>query len=130
MAQSPLSQAALLLLFADSQAPGSIVPQDVRDLIVTVVPTGAAVTSGATQAMTTTNLIMNYAVATTVAVTLPSLIAWQTATVKDYSGVCSLGNPWTVSPPSGNIDSAATFVMNQPHQSATFMFDGTNWSVI
>ena len=48
--------------------------------------------------------------------------------IKDDKGDAATNNI-TVTPASGNIDGASTFVMNVNHQSAAFTYDGTQWEV-
>lgn len=132
MTDTPRSQAYLLgSEFQDGRPQGSITAQNVRDLIITVVPTGAVMTSGSSVLMTTTVLLINKTSGSATAVTLPALpIAYtQTYTIKDQKGDASANNI-TVAPFSGLIDGAASYVMNVSRQAASFIFDGTNWSLV
>lgn len=64
-------------------------------------------------------------------VTLPavSTTAGLQFTVKDESGSCSVSNTITVTPASGTVDGASTYVLCAPYGSVTLYSDGTNWRV-
>lgn len=117
--------------FRDGQSVGSITPQALRDFIVTVVPAGQTLTSGASVAMTATLLLVNKTSGSATAVTLPSspVTFTQTYTVKDQKGDAGTNNI-TVTPSSGLIDGQSSFVMNVNYEAVSFVFDGANWSVI
>ncbi len=93
--------------------------------------TGATFTSGSSVTMTTNYLTINKTVGSATAVTLPvSPSTWTFVyIIKDQKGDCATNNI-TVTPSSGTIDGAASFVMNVNRMSASFLFDGTNYSVI
>jgi hypothetical protein len=62
-------------------------------------------------------------------VSLPSSPpTWLSIIVKDCKGDAATNNI-TVSPASGTIDGAATFVMNVAYQAQGFVFNGTEWSL-
>lgn len=48
--------------------------------------------------------------------------------IKDGKGDAA-SNPITFTPAAGNVDGAATFVMNQNYQAATFCYNATQWNV-
>jgi hypothetical protein len=87
--------------------------------------------SGSSIVMSTNYLKINKTSGSATAVTLPTLtVPWVGEyTIKDGKGDCAT-NPITITPPSGLIDNSATFVMNVNSLSVTFVFDGTNWSII
>jgi hypothetical protein len=62
-------------------------------------------------------------------VNLPSSpVAGDTYTVKDGKGDAETNNI-TLTPASGNIDGAASYVMNKPYQSISFFYSGTEWCI-
>jgi hypothetical protein len=109
----------------------SITQTPLQDLIVTVVGTGAIMTSGSSITMSTNYLKINKTSGSATAVTLPTVaVPWiNEYTIKDGKGDCAT-NPITLTPSSGLIDGASTFVMNINSLSVTLVFDGTNWSII
>lgn len=132
MVDTPRSQAYLLgSEFQDGQTPQSITAQRIRDLVVTVVPTGIVVTSGSSVTMTTTKLVINKSSGSPTAVTLPSSpTAWTTEyVVKDGKGD-AFTNPITVTSASGLIDNASSFIIATNGGSGSFIFDGTNWNIV
>lgn len=129
---TPRTQSFLLNSeFQDGQLPNSISPQDLRDFIVTVVPTGQVLTSGSSITMTTTYLGVNKTSGSPTTVTLPSFIPpfTQAATVKDMKGDASVNNI-TIVPPSGLIDGQSSFVISTNFGAPSFMPDGVNWSLV
>ena len=102
-------------------APVAQPPSDGFLLVVTTTATPTTITSGAG------TLLVNVGAAA--AVTLPVPTAGRRVTVKDKSGAAGVNNI-TVSPPSGTIDGAATYVLTANYQSADFLADGTNYWVI
>lgn len=63
-----------------------------------------------------------------VAVTLPTGVTGQEVTIIDGTGDAGANNI-TVSPASGTINGAATYVINANYGKATFVYDGTQWLV-
>ena len=61
--------------------------------------------------------------------TLPAAASLASVVVKDASGSASTNNI-TVSPASGTIDGAASYVVNAAYESVQMVSDGTNWFVI
>jgi hypothetical protein len=49
--------------------------------------------------------------------------------IKDGKGDAN-ANPITITPAAGNIDGAATFVMNQNYQANCFIYNATQWNVL
>lgn len=105
--------------------------QKLRNGFVTTVPTGATMTSGSSITMSTTYLLVNKTSGSATAVTLPpSPVPFiQEYTIKDGKGDAATNNI-TITPSSGLIDGAASFVMNVNFMSASFLPDGTNWNVV
>jgi|SRR5579859_4279526 len=130
MVDTPRTQAALLTSSADNTT-GNWTNQNERDFIVTVVPTGATMTSGSSLTMTTTILLINKTSGSATAITLPAspISFTQTYVIKDQKGDAATNNI-TLTPSSGLIDGQASFVMNINSQSASLIFDGTNWSLV
>lgn len=130
MVDTPRTQAALITASADNTT-GNYTNQNVRDFIVTVVPTGATFTSGASVTMSTTSLVINKASGSATAVTLPvAPVTWtQTYRIKDGKGDAATNNI-TVTPSSGTIDNQASVVMSINGMSLDFAFDGTNWWLV
>lgn len=131
MADTPRTQSQLLTAdFQDGQT-GTISAQKVRNFVVTVVPTGATMTSGSSITMTTTILRINKTSGSATAVTLPAspITDTQLYIVKDQKGDAATNNI-TLTPSSGQIDGSSSFVMNVNKQSVSLNFDGTNWSVV
>ncbi len=64
-------------------------------------------------------------------VTLPAqantLPVGQEFTIKDETGSCDSTKTITITPPSGTIDGAATFVLSAPYAKVTIYTNGTNW---
>ena len=90
-----------------------------------------AYTAVTTTPYTATNAsnILSVQHAGAVSVTLPANTAGRLIRVKDESGNASTQNI-TVSPASGTIDGAATYVINTNYGKATFFGNGTNWFTI
>jgi hypothetical protein len=129
---TPRTQSYLLTTeFQDGRAAGSITPQDMRDFIVTAVPTGMTITNGSSITMTTTILRINKGSGSATSVTLPvaPIVDTQTYIIKDQKGDAATNNI-TIAPSSGQIDGSASYVMNVNKQSVSLVFDGTNWSII
>jgi len=95
------------------------------------VPT-TVVTSGPTYSILTTDylVVINLTVPGAMGVTLPSTPATgRIVIVKDGKGDATTNNI-TVSPASGNIDGAATFVIAANYGAVTCVYNGTEWSVV
>lgn len=75
-------------------------------------------------------LVVNQTSGAAITVNLPANpIAGQTHTVKDGKGDAGTNNI-TVTPASGNIDGLSTYVIRVNYQSATFVYNGTQWNVM
>lgn len=123
---------AVTSLFQDGQAAGSITPQDMRDLLVSIaagtVSTGRTLTVGATLLATDRYIFSNQSGA--IAYTLAAApVANQCITIKDIAGNSGANNI-TITPSSGTIDGAATLVIASNYASADLVFNGTDWSVV
>lgn len=131
MADTPRTAAFLLASEFQTGQSGTITSQSMRDFIVTVVPTGATLASGASVTMSTAVLLVNKATGSATAVTLPPapVVFTQTYIIKDQKGDAATNNI-TVTPSSGLIDGASSFVMNINRMSISLIFDGTNWSLV
>jgi len=90
------------------------------------------ITSGTSTTMTAADyeLVINKTVSAAHAVTLPpSPVAGQVVVVSDGKGDLDVGvYNITVAAASGNINGAASFVMQAAYQSATFRYSGTQWN--
>ena len=99
-----------------------------------VVQTVRVVASGTTTTMTGADheIIVNKTVSAAHAVTLPaSPVAGQMARVSDGKGDLNVGvYNITVSAASGNINGAATYVMQAAYQSVLFRYSGTEWNTL
>lgn len=84
--------------------------------------------TGATTLDTTTTDYIVLANSTSAAftVTLPAATSGRKIIIKDSGGSAQTNNI-TVSPASGTIDGAASFVINNNYQSIDLVSDGTNW---
>lgn len=87
--------------------------------------------TGATTLDTTTTDYIVLANSTSAAftVTLPAVTSGRKIIIKDSGGSAQTNNI-TVSPASGTIDGAASFVINNNYQSIDLVSDGTNWFVV
>lgn len=113
---------------------GLILPQNIRDLLVSLaggLVNGATATSGSSLTFATNQnlLIINKTTGSATGVTLPSAVAFTTFVIKDGKGDATINNI-TVTPSSGTIDGASSFIINVNYQSVTVIFDGTNWHII
>jgi hypothetical protein len=74
-------------------------------------------------------VVINKTVGQATTVNLPSSpVAGDTYTVKDGKGDAETNNI-TLTPASGTIDGAASYVMNKPYQSISFFYSGTEWCI-
>ena len=64
-----------------------------------------------------------------VVITLPTGILGTVYIVKDCSGNASVANPIIVQGTAQNVD-GATSTINTPYGSLTFIFNGTEWSIV
>ena len=85
-------------------------------------------------AVSTNVTLTNYAIhlvntATARALTLPAVVNLATVCVKDSTGGAAAFNI-TVTPASGTVDGAASYLIDADFMSATFVSNGTNWFVI
>jgi hypothetical protein len=88
-------------------------------------PSGVTVAAGLDDV-----IVINKTVAGATAVTLPATpTAGDQYTIKDGKGDAA-GNNITVSPTAGNIDGAATNVINSNYGFRTYIYNGTEWNVI
>lgn len=130
MTDTPQTQAQLISASADNTT-GNWTNQNERNFIVSVVPTIATMTSGASITMSTTVLIVNKASGSPTAVTGPvsPIVGTQTYTLKDGKGDAGTNNI-TLTPTSGLIDNQASIILNINGMSISFVFDGTNMWVV
>ena len=85
-------------------------------------------------AVSTNVTLTNYAIhlvntAAARALTLPAVVNLATVCVKDSTGGAAAFNI-TVTPASGTVDGAASYLIDADFMSATFVSNGTNWFVI
>lgn len=73
-------------------------------------------------------VIVRKSVGSATAFGLPAPASGLRFLLKDGKGDAA-ANPITVTPSSGTIDGAATFVLNTAYESAGFLGDGTQWNV-
>lgn len=96
----------------------------------TVVMIPQVVTVGSSVPMTGTMMLVNKTIGSATAVSLSQGASpWVIYTIKDYKGDAATNNI-TVTPSSGLIDGAASFVININYMAASLVFDGTNWSIV
>ena len=96
-----------------------------------VLPMRTITVAGSVTASATTDyfICINKSTPAATIVNLPSSPATGlTFVIKDCGGVAAANNN-TITPLSGNIDGAATYVQNVNHQSTTVSYDGTQWEV-
>ncbi len=74
-------------------------------------------------------IVVNKTVGASTNVPLPVGVLGRCLIIKDGKGDASSNNI-TLTPNSGNIDGAATFVMNADRQAMTIVFSGGEWSII
>lgn len=101
--------------------------------------TGAVVTSGLVTKTTSGNvtlagtdyiLVVNKSSGQATTVTLPSSpTTGRMIVIKDGKGDSS-SNPITINPASGNVDGASSFVISIPYAVVTFVYNGSEWSVL
>lgn len=87
--------------------------------------------SGATTLDTTTTdyIVLANSSSAAFTVTLPAATSGRKIIIKDSGGSAQTNNI-TVSPASGTIDGAASFVINNNYQSIDLVSDGTNWFAV
>lgn len=90
-----------------------------------VVTAAGAVTVTATDE----TVIVNKTVGAATTVNLPAGVTGRTYTIKDGKGDANVNNI-TITPAAGNIDGAATLVINTARGRATIQYNGTEWSQI
>jgi hypothetical protein len=128
----------LTTLFQDGQASGSITPQDLRDMIVSlasfighvrVVTAAGTVTADPT---TDRYIIISKTVAAITTVTLPAApSAEKQISVKDGAGNAA-SFPITITA-TQNIDNNAGgtgIVLNQDYASVDLIYNGSTWSIV
>lgn len=88
------------------------------------------IAAGAVTVATTDWLVVvNKTVGAATVVNLPATPTTGTEfVIKDGKGDANSNN-LTVTPAAGNIDGSGTFVMNVNYQSATFVYNGSSWSI-
>lgn len=102
------------------------VPDFVRLTTVRVVTAAGDVTISAT---TDSVVVINKTIGAATAVHLPPTpVAGLSYTVKDGKGDANSNNI-TVTPASGTVDGASSFIIDVNYQTATFMYNGTQWNV-
>lgn len=83
-----------------------------------------------TVAITDYTIIVNKTSGAATSVNLPaSPTAGDTYRIKDGKGDAATNNI-TITPSSGNIDGAGTYVLNKNYQSVVITYNGTQWNVI
>lgn len=93
---------------------------------VRVVTAAGAVTVAATDRV----VVINKTVGVATAANLPATpTTGQHLIIKDGKGDAAANNI-TVSPAAGNIDGAATLIMNANYQAVTLVYNGAEWNVI
>lgn len=90
-----------------------------------VVIAAGAVTVSATDDI----IVVNKTSGASTVVNLPTGVLGRTLVIKDGKADASTNNI-TVTPAAGNIDGAATYVMNIDKQAVTVVFDGNQWEII
>ena len=87
--------------------------------------------SGATTLDTTTTdyIVLANSSSAGFTITLPAATSGRKLIIKDSGGSAQTNNI-TISPASGTIDGASTFVLNNNYQSVDLVSDGTNWFVV
>ena len=86
--------------------------------------------SGATTLDTTTTdyIVLANSSSAGFTITLPAATSGRKLIIKDSGGSAQTNNI-TISPASGTIDGASTFVLNNNYQSVDLVSDGTNWFI-
>lgn len=74
-------------------------------------------------------VVVNKGTGAATTVNLPAGVANMVFTIKDGKGDAATNNI-TVTPAAGNIDGAGTYLINNAYQSATFVYNGTQWNQI
>lgn len=121
---SPFVAATRLSIQAGTLVALSTVPPASSALLPQIVTSGSALT------MAGTLMLVNKTVGSATAVTLsPGSLPWVIYAIKDKKGDAATNNI-TVSPPSGLIDGSSSFLINVNFMSVSFVFDGSNWSVV
>jgi hypothetical protein len=89
-----------------------------------------SVTASTYTALVTDDIIAADPTSNTIAITLPSSpTTGDTLVIKDITGQAST-NSITVSPASGNIDGATSFVMDINYASITVVYTGAQWNIL
>lgn len=85
--------------------------------------------SGATTLTTTDYIVLANSTSGAFTVTLPAATSGRKIIIKDSGGSAQTNNI-TLSPASGSIDGASSFIINNNYQSVDLVSDGTNWFVV
>lgn len=96
----------------------------VKRLIRVVTAAGAVTVSATTDYI----VVVNKTVGAATAVNLPAGVTGQEFVIKDGK-LDAATNNITLTPAAGNIDGAATYVMNVNGQSVTIVYNGTQWNI-
>jgi hypothetical protein len=96
-----------------------------RQIAVRVVTASGAVTVTSDDE----TIVINKTTPAATTVNLPAGITGALYTIKDGAGNAATYNI-TITPASGNIDGAGTFVMNNNYESITVVYNGTQWNII
>lgn len=106
--------------------PGRLITQSGRNIKVRVVTASGAVTVATSDYV----VVVNKTTGAATTVNLPSSPSTgDTYSIKDGKGDAATNN-LTLTPASGNIDGAATFVMKVNYESITVVYNGTQWNII
>jgi len=74
-------------------------------------------------------IVVNKTVGASTALTLQAGVSGRTLIIKDGKGDAATNNI-TISPAAGNIDGAATFVMNVNYGAIKIVYNGTEWNIV
>ncbi len=131
MADTARDKAALLALLADNTS-GDISPQDMRDVLVSIL--GYAETTSvatSTHDVVDADHIIHVAYTTTGVVTVrvmsDQVVKGRAFTIKDAGGNASANNISVTSEGAETFDGAASVTMSTDHEILRLYSDGTNW---
>lgn len=120
------TDAGLVRLGDNTTVVGRLTTQSGRNVKVRVVTAAGAVTVATSDDV----VVVNKSSGAATTVNLPASPATgDTYTIKDGKGD-AVTNNITLTPAAGNIDGAATFVMNLNYQSIDVIYNGTQWNII
>lgn len=111
--------------FTDINATGTTSTTAIKKAVRVVTAAGAVTISATTDHV----MVLNKASGAATVVNLPVGATNQEFVIKDGKGDAAANNI-TVTPAAGTIDGAATHVISTNYGSATYIYNGTSWSVI